>query len=73
MACDSNGNGRTVGPGDLVGPFQPCDSMIRCRGATELFLDVLDDFWEWDGGLGARGSWSVTAAVLGPPVTLLLK
>ena len=29
MACDgSNGNGRTVGLDDLVGPFQPCDSMI---------------------------------------------
>jgi len=27
-ACGSNGNGRTVGLDDLVGPFQPCDSMI---------------------------------------------
>jgi len=24
----SNGNGRTVGLDDLVGPFQPCNSMI---------------------------------------------
>ena len=28
MACGSNGNGRMVGLDDLVGPFQPCDSMI---------------------------------------------
>ena len=28
VACDSNGNGRTVGLDDLVGPFQHCDSMI---------------------------------------------
>ena len=27
MACGSNGNGRMVGLDDLVGPFQPCDSM----------------------------------------------
>ena len=27
-ACGSNGNGRTVGLDDLVGLFQPCDSMI---------------------------------------------
>ena len=26
--CGSNGNGRTVGLDDLVGPFQPCDSTI---------------------------------------------
>jgi len=25
---DSNGDRRTVGLDDLVGPFQPCDSMI---------------------------------------------
>jgi len=30
--CDSNGSGRTIGLNDLVGPFQPCDSMIlHCR------------------------------------------
>jgi len=28
VACGSNGDGRTVGLDDLVGPFQPCDSMI---------------------------------------------
>ena len=28
VACASNGNGRTVELDDLVGPFQPCDSMI---------------------------------------------
>ena len=27
-ACGSNGNGRTVGLDDLVGPFQPCDSEV---------------------------------------------
>ena len=28
VACGSNGSGRTVGLDNLVGPFQPCDSMI---------------------------------------------
>ena len=28
VACGSNGDGRTVGPDDLVGPLQPFDSMI---------------------------------------------
>ena len=28
MACGSKGNGRMVGLDDLVGPFQPCDSVI---------------------------------------------
>jgi len=28
VACGSNGSRRTVGLDDLVGPFQPCDSMI---------------------------------------------
>ena len=28
VAYGSNGDGRTVGLDDLVGPFQPCDSMI---------------------------------------------
>jgi len=28
VASDSNGDGKTVGLDDLVGPFQPCDSMI---------------------------------------------
>ena len=32
VACGRNGNGRTVGLGDLVGPFQPCDSMIPWNG-----------------------------------------
>jgi len=29
VACGSNGNGRMVGLDDLVGPFQPCDSMTQ--------------------------------------------
>ena len=28
VSCGSSGNGRTVGLDDLVGPFQPCDSMF---------------------------------------------
>ena len=36
VACGSNGFGKTVGLGDLVGPFQPCDSMILC---SDLFVD----------------------------------
>jgi len=28
VACGSKGNGRTARLDDLVGPFQPCDSMI---------------------------------------------
>jgi len=28
VACGSNGDGRVNGLDDLVGPFQPCDSMI---------------------------------------------
>ena len=28
MACGSKGNGRTAGLHELVGPFQPCDSVI---------------------------------------------
>jgi len=28
VTCGSSGNGRTVGLDGLVGPFQPCDSMI---------------------------------------------
>jgi len=27
VACGSNGNGRTVGQDDFVGPFQRCDCM----------------------------------------------
>ena len=40
VACGSNGNGRTVGIeagiDDLVGSFQPCDSVII------LFYDLLE-------------------------------
>jgi len=28
LTCSSNGDGRMVGLDDLIGPFQPCDSMI---------------------------------------------
>ena len=38
MAGGSNGNGRTVGLDDLVGPFQPCDSMIQCREGSQKWL-----------------------------------
>jgi len=31
VACVSNGHGRMVGLDDLVGPFQPCDSMTQKR------------------------------------------
>jgi len=31
VACGSNANGRMVGLDDLVGPFQPCDSMIPSK------------------------------------------
>ena len=40
VACGSNGNGRTVGLDDLVGPFQPCDSMILCDTSTVAFYTV---------------------------------
>jgi len=33
---DGNGERRTVGLDDLVGPFQPCDSMIPRGTATVL-------------------------------------
>ena len=32
----SNGDRRTVGLDDLVGPFQPCDSMILPRAASRM-------------------------------------
>ena len=35
----SNGDRRTVGLDDLVGPFQPCDSMILL-GELEGFNDM---------------------------------
>ena len=35
MACGSNGDGRTVGLDDLVGPSQPCDSMILSIISTQ--------------------------------------
>jgi len=41
VACGSKGNGRTVGLDDLVGPFQPCDSIFapfaRMGGSEMLF------------------------------------
>jgi len=36
VACSNNGNGRMVGLDDLVGPFQPCDSMIAGNGQVQL-------------------------------------
>ena len=38
VACDSKGNGRTVGLDDLVGPFQPCDSMISASWGIQLLF-----------------------------------
>ena len=35
MVCGSKGNGRMVGLDELVGPFQPCDSMILWTVTTE--------------------------------------
>jgi len=32
VACGNKGNGRTGGLHDLVGPFQPCDSVILLFG-----------------------------------------
>jgi len=37
VACGSKGNGRIVGLDDLVGPFQPCDSMILWFTVLPLF------------------------------------
>jgi len=37
VACGSKGNGRTVGLDDLVGPFQPCDSMILITKTENRF------------------------------------
>ena len=36
VACGSNSNGRVVGLDDLVGPFQPCDSMILCQKEKKI-------------------------------------
>ena len=40
VACGSNGDGRTVELGDLVGPFQPCDSMILFNTSSTAVLSV---------------------------------
>jgi len=44
VACGSNGNGRMVGLDDLVGPFQPCDSMILnhkfVKGCRNTFFSL---------------------------------
>ena len=42
MACGSNGSGRTVGLDDLVGPFQPCDSMILLYDSMSKHLNILN-------------------------------
>ena len=43
VAGGSNGNGRTVGLDDLVGPFQLCDSMILwcvpvCQACNSFYI-----------------------------------
>jgi len=40
VACGSKGHGRTVGLDDLVGPFQPCDSMI-----LRLYVNTSEEVW----------------------------
>ena len=37
VASDSSGDGKTVGLDDLVGPFQPCDSMILWLYEVQTF------------------------------------
>ena len=41
VASGSNGNGRMVGLDDLVGLFQPCDSMILQRMAETTAKTIL--------------------------------
>ena len=59
VACGSSGNGRTVGLDDLVGPFQPCGSMIlwlhrvmRCPCSGFIFTII----WQGTGG-SAEMNW----------------
>ena len=40
VACGSNGNGKKGGLDALVGPFQPCDSMILSSAGTRWPLKV---------------------------------
>jgi len=42
VACGSKGNGMTVGLDGLVGPFQPCDSVMfhRERVCGKLMLHL---------------------------------
>ena len=40
VACGSKGNGRTVGLDDLVGPFQPCDSMKTRTALNNVLLNI---------------------------------
>ena len=40
VGCGSNGDGRTVGLGDLVGPFRPCDSMILFNTSSTAVISV---------------------------------
>ena len=40
VACGNNDNRRTVGLGDLVGPFQPCDSMILFNTSSTAVISV---------------------------------
>ena len=41
MACGNSGSGRTVGLDDLVGPFQPCDSMILRHILLEILIHIV--------------------------------
>jgi len=41
VACGNNGDGRMVGLDDPVGPFQPCDSIIRFFSIHKLIKNEL--------------------------------
>ena len=57
MACGSKGNGRIVGPDDLVGPFQPCDSMIFEVGVYPWLTGKgsIDKLWSHHGSFQENG------------------
>jgi len=40
VACGSKGNGRMIRLDDLVGPFQPCDSMQGLKNMLFFFSCV---------------------------------
>jgi len=42
VACGSKGHGRTVELDDLVGPFQPCDSMISKKAFLDKIIVIIN-------------------------------